>query len=65
MRPNEDLKKLNAESDAAWNELVKNAAEKSPDLAKLIEERDALMKTLAPPPAKKPAKKQETKKEEK
>lgn len=62
LKTNEDLKKLNGESDAAWNELVKKAAEKSPELAKLIEERAELMKALAPtPPLKKPEKKQEAK----
>jgi hypothetical protein len=52
LRDNEELRKLNAESEAAWNEMTKKAAQSNPELAKLLEERDALWRAAAPAPEK-------------
>ena len=49
-----EVKQVYAEADAAWNEMVKKAAEAEPDIAKAVAERDALMKAAAPAPAGKP-----------
>ena len=54
LKDDPDFQKVNDESDAAWNELVKKAAEKSPALAKVLEERDALRKSAAPEPPARP-----------
>jgi len=61
LKDDPDLQKLRAESDAAWNELAKKASENNPELAKAIEEREAMKKSAAPPPAEKPEKKEQPK----
>ncbi len=60
LRANADVQKAQADTDSAWNEMLGKAAEKSPELKKALEERDALMKA-GPPPAEKPEKKEEPK----
>jgi len=57
LRNDPDVKKMNAEADAAWNELVKNASETSPEIGKAVEERNALMKAAAPARAPAPGEK--------
>ena len=60
-----ELKGVYAEADAAWNEMVKKAAEVSPEIAKAIAERDALMEKAGPAPAPAPAEKPKAKEEAK
>ena len=54
MKDMPEVKQVYAEADAAWNEMVKSAAQAEPDIAKAVAERDALMKAAAPAPAGKP-----------
>ena len=61
LRNDPDLLKMNAETDATWNELVKKAAAVSPDIAKALEECNVLRKAAATPPAPKPKEKEEPK----
>jgi len=55
LEANPELKKMNAEMEASSGDILKKAAAASPELAKAIAERDALMKGAAPAPAPGPA----------
>jgi chromosome segregation ATPase len=51
MESNPELKKMDAEAEASWVELLKKAEAASPELAAAVGERNAMMAQAAPPGA--------------